>query len=125
IKGTIPPSRGPCTQRGCRLLRLATTCTSSETKALSRHKASPCGSFRPVSRVGLTLTTRGTAISDEDGLIRGRCEGSVDACRAGAFRDHGHLFSTVFRRTYWVDRRQTGDYPSTMQFCLPVVDAIS
>jgi hypothetical protein len=52
IKGTIPPARGPCTQRGCRLLRVVTTCTSSETKALSRHKASPSGSFRQVSRVG-------------------------------------------------------------------------
>src|SRR6266550_8562910 len=123
--GTIPPARGPCTQRGCRLLRLATTCTSSETKALSRHKASPCGSFRPVSRVGLTLTTRGTAISDEDGLIRGRCEGSINACRAGAFRAHGAPFFDRVPAAYigWiVGKQQTIPAQCSPSVCLPVVD---
>jgi hypothetical protein len=42
--------------------------TSSETKAPSRHKSSLSGSFPQDSRVGLTLSTRGTAISNEDGL---------------------------------------------------------
>ncbi len=48
---------------------VVSTCTLSETKALSRHKSSPSGSFQQVSRVGLTPQTRGTAISDERELI--------------------------------------------------------
>jgi YD repeat-containing protein len=70
----------------CLLTPVVATCTSSETKAQSRHKSSPSGSFRQVSRVGLTLQPRGTALSDEDRLIRRRCEGSLDASRARASR---------------------------------------
>src|SRR5712691_618034 len=71
------------TQQECRLLTMAVfTYTSSATKAQSRQTPSQSGLFLPVSRGGLTLPTQGTAISEEDGLIRRRCEGSLDAHRA-------------------------------------------
>ena len=61
------------------LIVVVATCTSSETKATSRHKLLLSGSFQQVSRVGLTPQILGTALSDEDGLIRRRCEGLLDA----------------------------------------------
>src|SRR5260370_25817016 len=68
--------------QGWRLLTpVVTTCTSSETKALSRHKSLPSGLFRQVSRVGLTRQIRGTVLSSEDGLIRRRREEALDAHR--------------------------------------------
>jgi len=67
---TIPNARRTCTQRGCRLsILVVATCTSSETKAMSRHKSLLSGSFQQVSRVGSTPQILGTAPSDENGEI--------------------------------------------------------
>src|ERR1700681_4618948 len=62
-----------CTRLGCHLsIVVVATCTLSETKARSRHRSSPSGSYRQASRVGLTPPPRGTGLSEEEGLIRGR-----------------------------------------------------
>src|SRR5439155_6508552 len=84
-------ARRTCTQRGWRLLTLvATTCTSSEMKAPSRHKSSLSGSFRQVSRVGLTLQLRGTAPSDEDGLFNATARDRRRGClRCNSRENHG------------------------------------
>src|ERR1035438_7688511 len=67
MRRTIPNARRTCTQRGCRLsILVVATYTSSETKAMSRHKSLLSGSFQQVSRVGLTPQILGTAPSDED-----------------------------------------------------------
>ena len=59
-------------------------------KALSQHKSSLSGSFRQVSRVGLTLQLRGTAPSDEDGLILLRASNLLDAPRGSASGTRTH-----------------------------------
>src|SRR5438552_3062445 len=84
-------ARRTCTQRGWRLLTpVATTCTSSEMKAPSRHKSSLSGSFRQVSRVGLTLQLRGTAPSDEDGLFNATARDRRRGClRCNSRENHG------------------------------------
>ena len=42
------------------------------------HRLSPSGWFRQVSPVVSTLQTRGTAISDEDGLLQNVAAGALD-----------------------------------------------
>jgi len=75
-EATIPAASPLCTQRGWGLsIPVVGTCTFSGTKATSCHKPSLFSSFRQLRRFGLTLQTRGTAISDENELIRRRCEG--------------------------------------------------
>jgi len=59
-------------------------------KAPSRHKSSLSGSFRQVSRVGLTLQLRGTAPSDEDGLFNATARDRRRGClRCNSRENHG------------------------------------
>src|SRR5437867_7638296 len=59
-------------------------------KAPSRHKSSLSGSFRQVSRVGLTLQLRRTAPSDEDGLFSATARDRRRGClRCNSRENHG------------------------------------
>lgn len=61
-----PNARRTCTQRGCHLsILVVPTCTSSETKAMSRHKSLLSGLFLQVSRAGSTPQILGTAPSNK------------------------------------------------------------
>jgi len=66
-EGHDPTASPLCTHRGWGLSMLVVnTCTSSGTKAPSRREPWQYSSFRQMRCVGLTLTARGTARSDED-----------------------------------------------------------
>src|SRR5436309_1915297 len=66
MKAPTPTATPLCSHRGWRLsIPVVTTYTISGTKAALRHAPSLSSSSRQMRSVGLTLTTRGTARSDE------------------------------------------------------------
>src|SRR6185436_10008774 len=67
MMGTTPAVSRLFTHKGWDLsIPAVTTCTSFETKALSRRAPSQSSSFPQMQCVGLTLKTPATAGSDED-----------------------------------------------------------